>query len=106
MLKTKSVEFLNKLCKYFANVGANMNKNLNSIDSKLIIHAKCCSQSFVFHEMTVEEINSCINNLKNRSALGLNGINPKFIKMSKVCLTPFLATFLQVHCAKCFSQKF
>ena len=57
MLKTKSVDFLNELCKYFANVGANMNKNLNSIDSKLTIHAKCCSQSFVFHEITVEEIN-------------------------------------------------
>ena len=48
----------------------------------------------MFHEMTVEEINSCINNLKNRSAPELNGINPKFIKMSKICLAPFLATFL------------
>ena len=26
--KSKSVDFLNKLCKYFANVGANMNKTL------------------------------------------------------------------------------
>ena len=101
MLKTKSVDFLNELCKYFANVGANMNKNLNSIDSKLTIHAKCCSQSFVFHEITVEEINSCINNLKNRSAPGLDGINPKFIKMSKVCLAPFLATFFN----KCIAQS-
>ena len=101
MLETKSVDFLNELCKYFANVGANMNKNFNSIDSKLTINAKCCSQSFVFHEITVEEINSCINNLKNRSAAGLDGINPKFIKMSKVCLAPFLATFFN----KCIAQS-
>ena len=94
MLKTKSVDFLDELCKYFANVGGNMNKNLNSNDSKFTIHAKCCSKSFVFHKITVEEINSCINNLKNRSAPGLVGINPKFIKISKFYLAPFLATFL------------
>ena len=46
----------------------------------------------MFHEITVEENNSYINNLKNRFASGLDGINPKFIKMSKVCLAPFLAT--------------
>ena len=101
MLKTESVDFLNELCKYFANVGANMNKNLNSIDSKLAIHAKCCSQSFNFHEITVKEINSCINNFKNRSSPRLNRITPKFIKMSKVCLAPFLATFFN----KCILQS-
>ena len=63
ILKTKSADFLNELCKYFANVGANMNKNLNSNDSKLTIRAKCCNQGFVFYEITVKEINNCINNL-------------------------------------------
>ena len=101
MLKIKSVDFLNELCKYFANVGANMNKNLNSNDSKLTVHAKCCSQSFVLHEITVEEIYCCINNLKNCSAPGLNGINPKFIKMSKVCLAPLPATFFH----NCIAQS-
>ena len=105
MLKTKSVDFLNEQCKYFANVGANMNKNLNSNDSKLTIHVKCCSQSFVFHEITVEEINSYINNLKNCSPAGLDGSNPKFIKMSKVCSASFLATFFN-KCIACFSRKF
>ena len=85
MLKSKSVNFLNKLCKYFANAGANMNNNLNSNDSKSTIHAKCCSESFMFHEITIKEINSCNNNLKNCFAPGLHEINPKFIKMSKVC---------------------
>ena len=107
MLKTKSVDFLNELCKYFAKVGTNMNKNLNSNDSKLTIHLKCCSQSLVFHEITVEEINSFINNLKNRSATGLHEINPKFIKMSKVCLAPFLATsFNKCIAHSVFPEKF
>ena len=104
MLKTKSVDFHNELCKYYANVGANMNKNLNSKDSKLIVHAKCCSQSFVFHEITLKEINNCIDNLKHRSASGLDGINPKFIKISKVylvCLAPFLVIFFN----KCIAQS-
>ena len=93
MLKTKSVDFLNELCKYFANVGANMNETLNSNDLKLTIRAKCCSQSFKFLEITVKEINSCINKFKNRSAPTLDGNKLKFIKMSKVYLAPFLATF-------------
>ena len=55
----------------------------------------------MFRETTVKEINSCINNLKNRSASGLNGINPKFIKILKVCLSSFLATFFN----KCIAQS-
>ena len=55
----------------------------------------------------MEEINSCINHLKNCSTPGLNGINPKFIKMSKVCLTPFLATFFNKRIAQSvFSENF
>ena len=78
-----------------------MNKNLNSNDSKLTIHTKCCSQSFVFYEITVEEINSSIHYLKNRSAPGLDGINQKFIKISKVCLASLIATFFY----KCIAQS-
>ena len=93
MLKAKSVDLLNELCKYFANVGANMNKNLNSNDSKLTIHAKCYSQSFVFYEATVEEINSCIDNLNNHSVPGLDLFLfylhfQKYLK--NVCTTKFL----------------
>ena len=101
MLKTKSVDFLDELSKYFANVGANMYKNFSSNHSKLTIHVKCCSKSFMFHEVTVGEINSCINNLKNRSTPELNGINSKFIKMSEVYFATFLATFFN----KCIAQS-
>ena len=74
MFKTNSVSFFNELCKYFLNAGANTNKNLNSNDSKLTIHAKRCNQSFMFYEITVKEINFCINNLKNVSACGIDGL--------------------------------
>ena len=103
MLKTKSADFLNEFCKYFANIGAKVNKNLNSYDSKLTIglHAKCCCQSFIFYEIIVKEINGCINSFQNGSAPGLDEINPKFIKMSKVYLAPFLVTFFN----KCIAQS-
>ena len=59
---TSSGAFLNKLCKYFANVGATKDaKSLNNL--ALTIHSKRCCQSFVLHEIT-EEVNTCINNIK------------------------------------------
>ena len=78
-----------------------MNRNLNSNDSKLTVHAKFCNQSFMFREITVEEINSCIIHLKNRFAPRLDGINVKFIEMSKVVLASLLATFFN----KCIAQS-
>ena len=38
----------------------------------------------MFHETEVEEIKLCINNFKNRSASGIDGITPKFISMLKL----------------------
>ena len=63
MLKLNLQIFVLSYVNISQNVGANMNKNLISNDSKLTIHAKCCSQNFVFHEITFKKINSCINNL-------------------------------------------
>ena len=92
--------FLNKLCEYFANVGATITdaKSLNNL--ALTIHSKRCCQSFVLHEIT-EEVNTCINNIKSQSVPGLDGISPKFIKLSKVVLTPFLTKLFN----KCIFQK-
>ena len=98
---TSSEAFLNKLCEYFTNVGATITdaKSLNNL--ALTIHSKRCCQSFVLHEITEEEVNTCINNIKSQSAPGLDGISPKFIKLSKVVLTPFLTKLFN----KCISQK-
>ena len=97
---TSSEAFLNKLCEYFANVGATIKeaKSLNNL--ALTIHSKRCCQSFVLHKIT-EEVNTCINNIKSQSAPGLAGISPKLIKLSKVVLTPFLTKLFK----KCISQK-
>ena len=49
--ETNSGTFLNKLCDYFANIGANMSKSLlntDKFDSKLVIHSKSCVQSLFF----------------------------------------------------------
>ena len=98
---TSSEAFLNKLCEYFANVGATKDaKSLNNL--ALTIHSKRCCQSFVLHEITEEEdVNTCINIIKSPSAPGLDSISPKFIKLSKVVLTPFLTKLFN----KCISQK-
>ena len=45
--KINFVAFLEELCKYLANVGAIMNKNLNLNDWKLTTHAKRCKQFFM-----------------------------------------------------------
>ena len=62
---TSSEAFLNKLCEYFANVGATIKdaKSLNNL--ALTIHSNRC-QSFVLHEITEEEVNTCINNIKQQ----------------------------------------
>ena len=95
---TSSEAFLNKLCEYFANVGATKDaKSLNNL--ALTVRSKRCCQSFVLHEIT--EVDTCINNIKSQSAPGLDGISPKFIKFSQVVLTPFLTRLFN----KRISQK-
>ena len=87
---TNSETFLNKVCNYFANVGSLMGRNLpNQHNSDFKIYSKRSCQSFAFHEITENEVNECIYNIKNYSAPGLDGITPKFIKLGKVVLAPF-----------------
>ena len=82
LYKTNSSAFLNKLCEYFANIGANMCKNLlktDNADSKLVIHSKSCIQSFVFHEITNEEVTRHINAMKIHTTPGLDGISSNLL---------------------------
>ena len=49
MINSKFPIFLDKLCDYFANIGATMSKNIpNEKNSVFKIHDKSCSQSFAF----------------------------------------------------------
>ena len=79
-----------------------MSKNVTKLNkSSLIIHAKRCSQSFAMHEITEEEVSISINNIKTHSAPGLDNISPKFIKLAKVVLVPFLTILFK----KCIAQQ-
>ena len=82
----------NQLCKYFADIGANMCKNLlnsDKADSKLVIHCKSCIQGFVFHEITKEEVTHRINAMKTHMAPDFDGVSSKFIKLAEHIVAPF-----------------
>jgi len=102
---TNSDIFLNILCDYFASIGSLISKNVtNQHNSYLEINSKRICQSFVFHKITEDEVNSCINNIKTYSAPGIDSIAPKFIKLSKVVFAPFLTKFFN-KCTGNFSRK-
>ena len=78
-----------------------MSKKLSfSISSSFKIHNKSCMQSFLFQEITVEEINLCIVNLKSNSSPGIDELPPKFIKLAKCILSPYLVILFN----KCVEQ--
>ena len=90
--KTDSKPFLDKLCDYFATIGASLSKNIApKNNSSFKMHSKCCLHSFVFHEMTENDVSDCINNIKINSAHGTDEISSKFVKMSNCILSPVLA---------------
>ena len=75
MINTNSQIFLDKLCDYFANIGASMSKNIpNKKNLVFKIHDKSCLKYFVFQEIDEEEVNFCINNIKINSTPKSNGI--------------------------------
>ena len=90
--KTDSKPFLDKLCDYFATIGASLSKNIApKNNSSFKIYSKCCMHSFVFHEFTEHDVSDCINNIKINSAHGIDEIPSKFVKMSNCILSPVLA---------------
>ena len=100
-IKTDSKKFLDIACEYFANIGANMSKKLPfSNSSSFKIHCKSCMKSFPLEEITLEEINFCIDNLKSNSSPGIDDLPPKFIKLAKCILSPHLNLF-----NKCIKQE-
>ena len=75
--------------------------NTDKLDSKLVIHSKSCVQSFVFHEITEEEVTRYISTMKIHTSPGLDGISSKFVKMAKVVIAPILANLFN----KCINQE-
>ena len=101
-IKTDSKEFLDIACEYFANIGANMSKKLPFSNSSFFkIHSKSCMKSFLLEEITLEEINFCIDFLKSNSSPGIDDLPPKFIKLAKCILSPHLVILFN----KCIKQE-
>ena len=90
--KTDSKPFLDKLCDYFATIGACLSENIAPRNnSSFKIRSKSCLNSFVFREITEHDVSACINNIKINSAHGIDEIPSKFVKMSNCILSPVLA---------------
>ena len=101
--ETDSNEFLDHMCKYFANIGSTLAKKVNKAhDSNLKITSKSCLHSFVMHDVTENKVSIAIKNLKSNSAPGIDAIPPKFVKMAKMLLTPLLTKLYN----KCLIQEF
>ena len=66
---------------YFANIGANMSKNVPQKSNSFKIFTYSCIQSFALPEICEKEVNSCIDNIKSSSAQGPDEIPPKFVKL-------------------------
>ena len=106
--KIDSKPFLDKLCDYFATIGATLSKNIAPRNnSSFKIYSKCCVHSFVFHEITEHDVSDCINNIKINAAHGMDEIPSKFVKMSNCILSPVLAKLFN-KCIKLetFSDSF
>ena len=65
------------------------------------IHGKPCMHSFMLYEITPDEVSNCISNIKFYSAPGMDGISPKFVKLTRCILFPYLAKLFN----KCIKQE-
>ena len=64
-------------------------------------HRKSCMHCFMLHEITPEKVSTCISNINPYSALDVDGIPPKFVKLAKCILSPCFAKLFN----KCIEQK-
>ena len=98
LVKTDSEIFLNKLCKYFANIDSTLCDNIPLITKNGLskIHNISCLQSFVLHKISENEVSSCINDIKTNSAHGMDGIPSKFVKMAKCVLVSFFTKLYNI----------
>ena len=79
-MRTDTLKFAKSLYEYFANIGTKMSQKFPCYDAfSSKIHSKSCMQSFMLHEITLEEVSNCISNTKPYSAPGMDGIPPKFV---------------------------
>ena len=77
-----------------------MSNNLPSSKFSFKIYNKSCLQSFVLQEITTEDVSKAIDSIKSHSVPGKDEISPKFVKLAKCILSPYLANLFN----KCIDQ--
>ena len=102
IVRTDSLKFLECLCKFFTNIGRNMSNNLPFSKFSFKIYNISCLQSFMLQEITTEDVSNAIDSIKSHSAPGKDEISPKFVKLAKCILSPYLANLFN----KCIDQEF
>ena len=101
MIKTDSPTFLDKLCEYFANIGANMARNVPKSSNCFKLFSQSSKESFVFQEISEEDVNSSIDKIKIASSKDIDEIPSKFVKLSQCVLSPVLTKLFN----KCVQQE-
>ena len=81
----------NTLNEYFSSIGVSMGNGIRPTNTSFTTFMKSISKSFVLDGTCAEEVLACINNLRNTSSSGIDGISTKFLKLAKSTIAPILA---------------
>ena len=87
MIKTDSPTFLDKLSEHFANIGANMARNVPKSSNCFKVFSQSNKESFVLQEISEEDVNSSIHKIKIALSKGTDETPPEFVKLSKCALS-------------------
>ena len=71
-----------------------MGNGIRSTNTSFTTFIKSISKSFVLDGTCAEEVIACINNLRNTSACGIDGISTKFLKLAKTLFPQYLQSCL------------
>ena len=99
IIKTDSPTFLDKLREYFANIGANMARNVAKSSNCFKVFNQSSKDPFVLQEISEKDVNSSIDKIKIASSEGIDEIPPKFVKLSK-CVLFLVLTKLFNKCGR------
>ena len=93
-------EKVNNYNKYFANIGLDIQKELNiDFDYKKLHNHNC--QPFKFENENEKDIEKIIDNIKKEVATGPDGIPSKIIKQTKVIIGPYITKIINI----CYETK-
>ena len=91
---TNPAEVANEFNKYFVSIGQTLSRNVQSnrsYDEYLVANTNC---QLIFHPVNEEMVAKIINQLKNKSSYGHDGISNILIKQSQQCLTKSLTLII------------